>query len=173
MTEPTPEMIVFYERRTREHIERVSGCLSLLAAERECGAELLERAQVHDASKFGPEERVPYIWLTEYHRCRWRNIPFTYPDGMEEAVNRAVRHHVTSNRHHPEFHADPNEMTDVDLIEMVCDWTAMSLEFNQDGGSARGWAEKTIGHRVPFNEEKTRFVFEVIEQLDRLRARTA
>ena len=169
MTEPTPEMIAFYERRTREHIERVRKCLSLLAAERECGTELLERAQVHDASKFGPEERVPYIWLTEYHRCRWRNLPFSYPDGMEEAVNRAIQHHLTSNRHHPEFHADPNEMTDVDLIEMVCDWTAMSLEFNQDNGSARGWAEKTIGKRVSFNEEKTRFVFDVIEQLDRLR----
>ena len=25
-------------------------------------------------------------------------------------------------------------MTDVDLIEMVCDWTAMSQEFAQDGG---------------------------------------
>ena len=81
-----------------------------------------------------------------------------------------MRHHVSHNRHHPEFHDDPNEMTDVDLIEMVCDWTAMSEEFGQDGGSARGWAMKTIGERVAFNDENTRFVFEVIEQLDRLRA---
>ena len=61
-------------------------------------------------------------------------------------------------------------MTDIDLIEMVCDWTAMSLEFNQDEGSARGWAERTIGHRLPLNDEKARFVFAVIEQLDRLRS---
>ncbi|QDU13104.1 hypothetical protein CA11_08860 [Gimesia maris] len=169
MQEPTPEMIAFYERRTQAHIERVRSCLTLLAAESECGAELLERAQVHDASKFGPEERVPYIWLTEFHRCRWRKIPFQYPPGMEERVQSAIRHHVTSNRHHPEFHDDPNQMTEVDLIEMVCDWTAMPQEFNQDEGSARGWAERTIGERVPFNDEKTRFVFAVIEQLDRLR----
>jgi hypothetical protein len=57
-------------------------------------------------------------------------------------------------------------MSDVDLIEMVCDWTAMSQEFNQDGGSARGWADKTIGHRVAFNADKRRFIYEVIDLLD-------
>jgi len=169
LQEPTPEMVTFYQRRTIAHIERVRQNLALLAEVRDCGAELLVRGEVHDASKFGPEERWPYIWLTEYHRCRWRNIPFEYPEGMEERVQAAVRHHVAHNRHHPEYHADPNEMTDVDLIEMVCDWTAMSQEFNQDGGSARNWAMQTIGDKVPFNDEKTRFVFEVIEQLDQLR----
>ncbi|WP_232105010.1 DUF5662 family protein [Gimesia chilikensis] len=170
MQETTSEMVTFYERRTRAHIERVRRNLALLASEWACGEELLARGEVHDASKFEDAERVPYIWLTEYHRCRWRNIPFTYPEGMEARTQAAVRHHVSHNRHHPEFHADPNEMTDVDLIEMVCDWTAMSEEFGQDGGSARGWAMKTIGERVAFNDEKTRFVFEVIEQLDRLRS---
>lgn len=170
MQEPTAEMIAFYERRTQAHIERVRRNLTLLAEERECGAELLARGEVHDASKFGSAERIPYIWLTEFHRCRWRRIPFSYPDGMETRVQTAIQHHLTTNRHHPEFHDDPNQMTEVDLIEMVCDWTAMSEEFGQDEGSARGWAERTIGHRVPFNDEKTRFVFAVIEQLDRLQA---
>jgi hypothetical protein len=64
-TEPTPEMLAFYERRTNEHIERVRRCLTLLAEVRDHGEELLERARAHDASKFGPEERVPYVWLTE------------------------------------------------------------------------------------------------------------
>ena len=132
------------------------------------GDELLERARVHDASKFGPEERIPYVWLTEYHRCRRNGEPFEYPDGIAEAVQRAIRHHVTTNRHHPEFHADPNDMSDVDLIEMVCDWTAMAQEFSQDGGSARGWADKTVGKRVAFNAEKRRFIYQVIEELDRL-----
>ncbi len=58
---------------------------------------------------------------------------------MEDSVRSAIEHHVTTNRHHPDFHADPNDMSDVDLIEMVCDWTAMAQEFEQDGGSARGW----------------------------------
>lgn len=165
--EPTPDMVAFYERRTREHIERVARCLRLLAEATSCGEELLARAREHDASKFGPEERVPYIWLTEYHRRRRTGSPLEYPPGVAEQVERAVQHHLRVNRHHPEFHGDPNEMTEVDLMEMVCDWTAMAQEFGQDGGSARGWADKTIGTRVMLNAEKRRFVYEVIDLLDR------
>jgi hypothetical protein len=165
--EPTPEMLAFYERRTNDHIERVRRCLTLLAEVTDYGEELIERARVHDASKFGLEERIPYVWLTESHRCRRKGEPFQYPEGVAETVKRAIRHHVTANRHHPEFHADPNHMSDVDLIEMVCDWTAMAQEFGQDGGSARGWADKTIGKRVAFNAEKRRFIYQMIEELDR------
>jgi hypothetical protein len=131
------------------------------------GEELLHRAKVHDASKFGAEERIPYVWLTEFHRCRRTGLPFEYPEGIAERVTQAIHHHVKSNRHHPEFHADPNDMSDVDLIEMVCDWTAMAQEFGQDGGSARGWADKTIGKRVAFNAEKRQFIYLMIEELDR------
>jgi hypothetical protein len=165
--EPTPEMLAFFERRTNEHIERVRRCLTLLAAVTDHGEELLERARVHDASKFGPEERIPYAWLTEYHRCRRNGEPFEYPEGVAERVKLAIHHHVTSNRPHPEFHADPNDMSDVDLIEMVCDWTAMAQEFGQDGGSARGWADRTIGKRFAFHAEKRRFIYQMIEELDK------
>jgi hypothetical protein len=166
--EPTPQMVAFFERRLNEHIERVRRCLTLLAAVTDYGEELIERGQVHDASKFGPEERIPYVWLTEFHRCRRNGEPFEYPPGMAEQVKLAIHHHLTSNRHHPEFHADPNAMSEVDLIEMVCDWTAMAQEFGQDGGSARGWAAKTVGQRVAFNTDKQRFIFQIIEELDRL-----
>ena len=164
--EPTPEMIAFFEQRTHEHIERVRHCLSVMASVSEYADELRERARIHDASKFGTEERIPYIWLTEFHRCRYSGESFSYPEGMAEQVRAAIEHHVKTNRHHPEFHPDPNDMTDVDLIEMVCDWMAMSQEFHQDGGSARGWADKTIGDRVKFNDEKRAFVYQMIDLLD-------
>ena len=166
IAQPTPAMLEFYERRTREHIERVRKCLALMAEATSYGDELFERGRIHDASKFGPEERIPYVWLTEYHRCRRCGEPFEYPEGVAEHTKRAIAHHFAVNRHHPEFHADPNDMSDVDLIEMVCDWTAMSQEFNQCGGSARGWAEKTVGRRVAFNADKQRFIFEIIALLD-------
>ena len=165
--EPTPEMIDFYERRTKEHIARVASNLMLLAEVTGYHAELAERAKVHDASKFGPEERIPYVWLTEYHRCRRYGEQFEYPEGIEEQVRRAIDHHVTTNRHHYQFHASPNDMTAVDMIEMVCDWTAMAQEFDQDGGSARGWADKVIGTRVRFDADKTDFIYRMIAALDR------
>jgi hypothetical protein len=58
---PTPEMIAFYERRTSEHIERVRRCLMLLTKVTDYDEELIERAKVHDASKFGPEEGIRKI----------------------------------------------------------------------------------------------------------------
>ena len=166
--EPTSEMIAFYERRTSEHIERVRFCLATLATVTDFAADLHERAREHDASKFGPAERIPYIWLTEFHRCRRRSEPFTYPADMEVRVRAAIDHHMQTNRHHPEFHPDPNGMSAVDLIEMVCDWTAMAQEFGEEGGSARAWADKTIGARVLFNKEKTQFIYETIALLDSL-----
>ncbi|ADG69036.1 conserved hypothetical protein [Planctopirus limnophila DSM 3776] len=165
-SEPTLEMVAFYERRTQEHIDRVRRCLNVMASLTEYAAELIERARIHDASKYGTEERIPYIWLTEFHRCRRIGEPFSYPDGMEERVRSAIHHHVTTNRHHPDFHTDPNDMTDVDLIEMVCDWTAMSLEFGEDKGSARGWADKTIGNHLYLSESKRQFVYAMIDLLD-------
>ncbi len=165
--EPTPEMLAFYERRTNEHIARGRRCLILLAGVTVHGDDLIERAKTHDASKLGAQERIPYVWLTEFHRCKRNGGEFDYPEGMADQVKLAIRHHVTTNRHHPEFHADPDDMTDIDLIEMVCDWTAMAQEFGQDGGSARGWADKTIGKRVAFNADKRRFIFQTIEELDR------
>lgn len=164
---PTAAMREYFERRTHEHIARVRRCLALLANFTDHGEELIARAQVHDASKFGPQELVPYVWLTEYHRCRRSGEPFEYPDGVAEEVKRAIHRHVTTNRHHPECHADPNDMSEVDLIEMVCDWTAMAQEFGEVGGSARGWADKTIGKRVAFNDEKRRFIYQLIEELER------
>lgn len=168
--EPTAAMLEFFERRTRAHIARVARCLKLVAKDSPHAAELIERAGVHDASKFGPEERVPYVWLTEYHRCRRLGVPFEYPAGVAEQVRSAIRHHVTSNRHHPEAHADPSAMSDVDLIEMVCDWTAMSQESGQDGGSARGWAERALREKFAFDPERQRFILQTIEALDRLLA---
>ena len=42
----------------------------------------------------------------------------------------------------------------------------MSLEFGQDGGNARGWADKTIGIRLHLNDERRQFVYAMIELLD-------
>lgn len=160
------ELIAAYEKRTKEHIQRVRRCMSVMASVTDYKVLLDARAVTHDASKFGRTEFEPYVWLNEFHRCRQAGEPFEYPAGMEERVREAIRHHVTTNRHHPEFHKDPNDMTEVDLIEMVCDWTAMSQELGQDGGSARGWADRTIGSRIKLNDEKRAFVYRMIDVLD-------
>src|SRR5687768_3290458 len=131
LAQPTVEMVAFFEVRTRAHIARVRRCLAALAKVMPFGPELIERGNVHDASKFGPEEYEPYVWLTERFRRRRSGEPFEYPPGVAEQVRRAIDHHMAVNRHHPEFHTRADDMTPVDLAEMVCDWTAMSQEFDQ------------------------------------------
>lgn len=167
LPQPPKNLIAYYEKRTNAHIERVRRCLKLMAAATDYHDELLARAEAHDASKFGPEEYIPYIWLTEFYRCRRAGEPFEYPAGVKNQVSKAINHHQTTNRHHPEFHADPNDMTDIDIIEMVCDWTAMELEYGDPSGSSRFWADKTIGKRLIFNQERRDFTYAMIDLMDR------
>ena len=167
MPNPPSDMIAYFEARTHAHIAQVRHCLQLLTDVLPNGDQLNERANRHDFSKFTPHEYEPYIWLTEYHRCRCANQAFQYPHGMAERVAAAIKHHQTHNRHHPEYYADPNDMSDMDLIEMVCDWMAMSMEYEPDVASARPWADKVIGTKLHFNPDKRRFVYSIIDLLDK------
>lgn len=164
--QPTDEMVRFFEQRTREHINRVSNNLKKLYQTTEWGSELLERAQIHDDSKYRHVERIPYTWLTEFHRCKNEGIDFEFPPGVQEKVNQATEHHVTVNRHHPEFHNSPEDMNSIDVVEMVCDWTAMAQELGEPDGSARSWADKTVGKKWVFSDEQVKLIYSTIEQLD-------
>ncbi len=166
---PTDKMVAFYEKRTKEHIDRVAACLRKYhdTVDFDDDNELLERADTHDKSKYGPEERIPYIWLTEFHRCKNSGIDFEYPDGMKDKVSKATEHHITTNRHHPEYHDSPSDMTDIDIIEMVCDWTAMAQELGENDGSAKGWADKNISTKWDFTDDQVEFIYSVIKELDK------
>jgi hypothetical protein len=94
--------------------------------------DLVRRATMHDDSKFEPEEfdlyeeALPKFEKTVYGSDEYIQIC--------RDIKPAIRHHITSNRHHPEYFGDKgvNGMTLVDLVEMTCDWIAASL---RNGGS--------------------------------------
>ncbi len=166
LPQPTPAMVEFFEKRTWEHIGRVRYCLDVLADVTEYAELLRERGQVHDLSKFEEPERLGYIWITEYYRHHRRGLPYEYPEGIKPLAEAATRHHYHSNRHHVEFHASPADMSDVDLIELVCDWTAVAQEYGEPNASAMSWAQKVLGSRWNFPVERQRFIFEMIQTLD-------
>ena len=131
--EPTKEMIEFYAKRTKEHIDRVRRnieyALAKLDLTKHQKEKLKARATHHDSSKFGSEELVPYIWMTWYYKLKREGKEFTYPTGMEAKVTKAVEHHYKTNRHHPQYFNNVTaKMSHVDIIEMVCDHAAMSQE---------------------------------------------
>ena len=167
LPEPTAEMVTFFEERTWEHIHRVRRCLEAMARITDHSDQLLERAHLHDLSKFDEPERLGYIWITEYYRHHRRGRKYAYPDGIEPIADVAKHHHYHTNRHHIEFHASPADMTDVDLIELVCDWTAMAQEYGEPNASAWGWARKVLTTRWQFPAEREQFIMNAIRLLDK------
>jgi hypothetical protein len=43
----------------------------------------------------------------------------------------------------------------------------MAQEFGEAGGSARGWADRTVGVRHVFDATRKAFIYRVIDELDR------
>ena len=164
--EATDEMKAFFEERTKKHIDRVIKNLQKVAVNSVHREELIQRGRDHDASKWGQMEKPLYLWLTEFYRCKNEDIDFTYPDGVEEKVDEASEHHIHNNRHHPEAHSSINDMINIDIVEMVCDWTAMAQEYGEDNGSARSWADKTVGTEWKFNDAQKQLIYDTIEELE-------
>jgi hypothetical protein len=85
--------------------------------------ELLQRAATHDNSKLQEPEKSGYDALG----AAMQGVEYGTPEyfAVIAASQLAVAHHYAYNRHHPEHHADGvDDMTLVDLLEMVCDWEA-------------------------------------------------
>ena len=92
---------------------------------------LTTRGVKHDASKLESPELEVFTEATP------KLAEMTY--GSEEykaslaEIRTALEHHYASNRHHPEhFPNGIEDMTLVDIVELLCDWKASSLR-HHDG----------------------------------------
>ncbi len=109
------------------HIEMVrAACLLLgkrLIAEGrlDFGRILIARGFGHDASKFFGIE-----W--DYLHAG-RDVP-------EDELKLAIRQHTLTNPHHPEYWGGFENMPEISIAEMACDWYARGAEF---GTSLRDW----------------------------------
>ena len=92
-------------------------------------AELDERAREHDQSKLEePESELLGRYLEDLQSTPYAdaegNVTPEY-QALLEKVKPALDHHYANNRHHPEHWPNGVEdMTLVDLVEMLCDWKA-------------------------------------------------
>lgn len=87
---------------------------------------LTNRGIKHDASKLEDPEVAVFTEVTP------KLATLTY--GSDEYnqslkdIQVALNHHYASNRHHPEHFTDGiDDMTLIDIVEMLCDWKAASL----------------------------------------------
>lgn len=134
------------------HIDLVRGACLLLGkrliarGRQEFGRILISRGFEHDVSKFSGIE-----W--DYLHAG-RDVP-------REQLELAVRQHVRTNSHHPEYWGGFDNMPEIAVAEMVCDWYARSQEF---GTGLREWitAEAIERFEIDIDSEHYAWVKEFV-----------
>lgn len=110
---------------THKHVRAVQKNLNLFIQD------LIKRGECHDDSKFEDPELA--IFAANTHKLASVGYGTPEYEALLGEVRPAITHHYSKNRHHPEFHPNGIEdMTLVDLIELLADWRAAG-ERNKDG----------------------------------------
>ena len=161
-TLPTQEMFDFFEERTAIHIKRVQKNLQIVSnIYPMLGIQLEKVATEHDKSKYGVNEFIPYVWLTWIKKPGNKNFQYN-KDKIDKMTYDAWQSHIKDNPHHPEHHKNVNDMTFINMIEMVCDWEAMSEEMGDD---TMEWYNKNVPSRWKFNQNSQEIIKNIILQI--------
>lgn len=109
--------------KTLRHIETVRNYLNL------CVRELLTRAEKHDQSKLeSPEMEMFDEWTSKLRGSTYGSPEY---DEFRRQLKPVLNHHYAHNRHHPEhFENGVQDMTLIDLVEMLMDWKASGMRHN-------------------------------------------
>lgn len=108
---------------TFRHIERVRNLLNDFCVH------LLKRGELHDQTKMeNPEVEIFTEFTPKLANCTYGSEE--YNNYLKE-MSVALEHHYANNSHHPEQHKNGiNDMTLVDLVEMLLDWKSASERHN-------------------------------------------
>jgi len=108
---------------TMRHIERVRNYLNKVIIN------LLGRSERHDQSKLeSPEVELFTEYTPKLAACTFGSEEY---NTFKKEMSVALEHHYARNSHHPEHHKNGvNDMTLLDLIEMLVDWKAASERHN-------------------------------------------
>lgn len=97
------------------------------------GIQLIGLGLIHDHSKIRNSVEFKFI------RGELKGTP---------EFDAAATSHITSNPHHPEYWSGIENMPDIYLAEMVCDWAARSSEFGND---LRDWIKDKATKKYEFS----------------------
>jgi hypothetical protein len=119
--------------------------------------ELARRCSMHDHSKFEMDEVEMFIKMLD-------GSDGSNPNGiLTEEQRELIEMHWKRNRHHPEFFSDCNRMNEIDILEMVCDWYARSLQF---GSSYFEFVDDIASQRFGFSDEMLEKIISYCKILD-------
>lgn len=132
----------------------------LLTGDEANAYELGKRLVVHDDSKVASDE------IECFTKIKYQGNMKDPNQRMSESIRKNIELHWKHNRHHPEHFSDYHNMTDVDIMEMCCDWYARSKQNKTDFMS---FVYTRQDNRFKFDEEffkKVCYYCELIEKLD-------
>lgn len=123
---------------TYEHIHHVQQRLAWVLRN------LQDRMLWHDASKLRDPEKEAFdvyspklaslVYGTDEYRATLREM------------KPALEHHYAMNSHHPEHYPDGIQgMSLLDLVEMLCDWSAAGLRHKNNAG---------VAHSIELNQKR-------------------
>lgn len=119
------EKINYCLAETHKHVRKVQKYINAFVAD------LIHRGEHHDDSKF--EEPELSIFAENTHKLGQTQYGGEEYKKLLEEVKPAIVHHYSKNRHHPEHWPNGIEdMTLIDLLEMLADWKA-ATDRNKDG----------------------------------------
>lgn len=134
------ELISHCLAETYKHVKVVQKNLNIFVRD------LISRGENHDTTKF--EEPELSIFAANTHKLA--QTPYGGPEykALLAEVQPAIDHHYSKNRHHPEFWPNGiNDMTLVDLLEMLADWKA-ATERNKDGNIRKSIELNSIRYKM-------------------------
>jgi hypothetical protein len=100
----------------------------VVATLKEWASQLFDRGKAHDMSKIqSPLEKITFDhWVPELKKYEFAS------DGYKNALKQmgsGLQMHYEANRHHPEhFEGGINDMSLIDIMEMLADWIAVAEE---------------------------------------------
>lgn len=120
---------------------------------------LLKRANIHDNSKLvGPE--LELLSSLYGNQESFINPQVQLSDSQKEIIEK----HWENNRHHPEHFKCVEKMSELDILEMCCDWYARSMQYGTDFLSFIKTRQETRFH---FPEEMFNKILNYCEYLDK------
>lgn len=151
----TKEMRSYFLERTKNHINLVIQFGKLLG----------KNYEGHDIDKFSDTLVFPYTLLTWKHHDK----NFKLNKMEQEEIKFATQYHIRRNEHHPEHWSEFNtvpvnakKMPLDALIEMCCDWCAMSCELKN---SPLEWFEINKNKRWKFTPEQEKTIYRTLKFL--------
>lgn len=122
--------------------------------------ELLKRASYHDISKFENDELLCLSSIPANEKA------FKNPNiEMTDTEAALIQLHWKHNSHHPEYYDNYKDMSDLDMLEMVCDWHARSVQFKTD---FLDFVKTRQENRFHFDEDQFSYIYKYCEILDKL-----